>query len=273
MIHSAVTLSLVPEATGGPFVFWNDANDAIRTACELGFDAIEVFPPDAQTVQALQLPSRLSGLKVAAIGTGAGWVKHKLLLCDPDGAQRRRAIEFVESIMRVAASLETSAIVGSMQGRSSPTLSKSEARKWLRDSLEQLNELATVLGRPLFYEPLNRYETDQATTLAQGAELIDGLGSTLLLADWFHMNIEEADMVASIRDCAGRIGHVHFADSNRQAIGKGHLDWLPLVQALEETGYSGYLSAEVFSLPSAREAAQQTIDSFNRIQFRSTATS
>ena len=167
--------------------------------------------------------------------------------------------------MRVAASLETSAIVGSMQGRSSLALPKSEARKWLRDSLEQLNELASGIGRPLFYEPLNRYETDQATTLAQGAELTRGLGSTMLLADWFHMNIEEADMVASIRDCAGSIGHVHFADSNRQAIGKGHLDWLPLVQALEETGYSGYLSAEVFSFPNARDAAQQTIESFQRI--------
>lgn len=265
MIRSAVTLSLVAEAAGGPFVFWHDVDEAIRTSCELGFDAIEVFPPDAETVRALQLPSRLSGLKVAAVGTGAGWVKHKLLLCDPDSTQRKKAINFVASIMQVATDLGASAIVGSMQGRSTPSLPKAEARKLLRDSLEQLNQVAGQLGRALFYEPLNRYETDQATTLAQGAELVHGLSATKILADWFHMNIEEADMVASIRQHATQIGHVHFADSNRQAIGRGHLDWLPLVQALQASGYEGYLSAEVFSLPSAREAAQQTIDSFGRI--------
>lgn len=265
MIRSAVTLSLVAEAAGGPFVFWHDADEAIRTANELGFDAIEVFPPDAETVRALQLSSRLSGLQVAAVGTGAGWVKHKLLLCDPDSTQRKKAIDFVASIMQVASDLGASAIVGSMQGRSTPSFPKAEARKWLRDSLEHLDRLAGKLGHSVYYEPLNRYETDQATTLAQGAELVEGLVATKILADWFHMNIEESDMVASIRQYAPRIGHVHFADSNRQAIGRGHLDWLPLVQALQESGYEGYLSAEVFSLPNAREAAQQTIDSFRRI--------
>lgn len=265
MIRSAVTLSLVAEAAGGPFVFWHDADEAIRTACELGFDAIEVFPPDAETVRALQLPSRLSGLKVAAVGTGAGWVKHKLLLCDPDPTQRKKAIDFVASIIQVASDFGASAIVGSMQGRSTPSLPKTEARKLLRDSLEHLNNLAEKTGCSLFYEPLNRYETDQATTVAQGVELAQGLKATKILADWFHMNIEESDMVASIRQCAPHIGHVHFADTNRQAIGRGHLDWLPLVQALQESGYEGYLSAEVLSLPNAREAAQQTIDSFNRI--------
>ena len=50
MIKSAVTISLVPEARGGPFVFWDDLADACRKASSLGFDGVEVFPPDASAI-------------------------------------------------------------------------------------------------------------------------------------------------------------------------------------------------------------------------------
>ena len=83
-----------------------------------------------------------------------------------------------------------------------------------------------------------------------------------LLADWFHMNIEESDMATAIRLAGNAIGHIHFADSNRMAIGFGHLDVDPIMSALFEIGYTGYLSAEVFSKPDAILAAQQTIKAF-----------
>ena len=43
MIRSSVTISLVPEARGGPFVFWDDLENACLTAKELNFDAVEIF--------------------------------------------------------------------------------------------------------------------------------------------------------------------------------------------------------------------------------------
>ncbi len=45
MMRSAVTISLVPEARGGPFVFWDDLLEGCRKAAALGFDAVEIFPP------------------------------------------------------------------------------------------------------------------------------------------------------------------------------------------------------------------------------------
>ena len=76
------------------------------------------------------------------------------------------------------------------------------------------------------------------------------------------MNIEESDMATAIRLAGNAIGHIHFADSNRMAIGCGHLDVDPIMSALFEIGYTGYLSAEVFSKPDAILAAQQTIKAF-----------
>jgi sugar phosphate isomerase/epimerase len=73
------------------------------------------------------------------------------------------------------------------------------------------------------------------------------------------MNIEEADMAAAIRAAGPLVGHVHFADSNRRAIGFGHTDVRPVLSALQKIRYTGYLSAEVFPLPTADAAAKQTI--------------
>ena len=60
------------------------------------------------------------------------------------------------------------------------------------------------------------------------------------------------------------VGHVHFADSNRRAAGLGHTDFAPIMAALVEIGYTGYLSAEVLPLPDTDTAARQTIDSFRK---------
>ena len=81
-----------------------------------------------------------------------------------------------------------------------------------------------------------------------------------LLCDLFHVNIEEADVAATITACGDLVGHVHWADSNRRAMGMGHTDPRPIVQALRSIGYQGHLSAEVLPLPTPTAAARATIE-------------
>ena len=265
-IKSSITFSAVPEAQGGPFVYWGSLEESMRSAKVIGFDAIEIFPPSPdyfQTVDARTL-ARQIGLEIAAVGTGAGWLKHKLSLADADPQARTRAMEFLTSMLVVATQLGAPMIIGSMQGRSGPGVSKNQAKEFLREGLERLDAQAKAIGGQILYEPLNRYETDQCNTLAQGTELIGGLSCTKLLADWFHMNIEEADMVESILKAGTAIGHVHFADTNRLAVGSGHLSVQPLIDALGQIGYRGFLSAEVFPLPDSQSAAERTIRSFKQ---------
>jgi sugar phosphate isomerase/epimerase len=78
------------------------------------------------------------------------------------------------------------------------------------------------------------------------------------------MNIEEADMAATLAAVGERVGHVHWADSNRRAIGMGHTDPRPIIAALQSIGYTGFLSAEIFPLPTPAEAARQSIESIRR---------
>jgi len=269
-MKSAITICLVPEARQGPFVFHTTASGeglaaACRTAAELGFDAIEIFPESADAVPVKALAEVLAdhGLGLAAVGTGAGWVKHKLHLCHADAGVRAEARAFIAGIIDLAGQCAAPAIIGSMQGRCEGDVSRDEALDHLASALDVLGARAAGQGQVLLYEPLNRYETNLFNRQEDAASWLDsrGLLSVRLLCDLFHMNIEEADVAAALVAVGRRVGHVHWADSNRQAMGLGHTDAAPVVAALRRIGYEGFLSAEVFPLPTAMDAARQTIAS------------
>jgi sugar phosphate isomerase/epimerase len=249
-------------------VFWDDLPNACRRAKSLGFDAVELFPPGPDAVDPETLRNLLAdhGLSLAAVGTGAGWVKHKFTLTDPDETIREKALNFVRGTVEFAGALGAPAIIGSMQGRWGGSVPKPVALRYLGNALYKLDEHAAQFATTVLYEPLNRYETNLVNTLADGVQLLSGLGVSRvkLLADLYHMNIEEVDIAASLRAAGSFVGHVHFADSNRRAAGFGHTDFAPIVQALREIKYEGYLSAEVLPLPDSECAARQTIEAYKR---------
>ena len=267
-MKSAVTVSLVPQAKGGPFVFWNGLTDACAQASALGFDAIEIFPPSADAINRAELRRLLDqhGLSVAAVGTGGGWVVNKWTLTHADAAIRERAKTFIKAIIDVAGEFGAPAIIGSMQGRWEGEVTHKEAATHLAYALGELGAHAARHGQPLLYEPLNRYETNLFNRLGDTAAFLRSLeaSNVQILADLYHMNIEETDLAAALRDAGELVGHIHFADSNRRAIGLGHTDIAPIVAALRDLGYEGYLSAEILPLPDSATAARQTIESFRR---------
>lgn len=268
-MRSAITVSLVPQAAGGPFVFWNGLADACEKAAALGFDAIEIFPPNAEVIDVNAVRDLLAGHKLtaAAVGSGGGWVVNKWTLTHADASVRAHAREFIRGIIDVAAALGAPAILGSMQGRAEGGVSREQALGWLGEALDDLCEHAAKLGRVFLYEPLNRYETNLFNRVGDTAAWLRTLRTknVRVLADLFHMNIEEADPAAAIAEAGDLIGHVHFADSNRRAIGLGHTDIARIHAALDKIGYDGFLSAEILPLPDAETAARETMRSFQKL--------
>ena len=269
MIRSAITVSIVEQARKGPFVYHDDVAAACEHAARLGFDAVELFAPSAEAISSLPLRQLLDDhqLKLAAVGTGAGMVVHQLHLCDEDETRRARAKDFIRSIIDAGAPFGAPAIIGSMQGRWNESVNRDTAVKYLREALEELGAHAEKQGTFLIYEPLNRYETNLAVTMSEGVDLLKPLttDNVKLLADLFHMNIEESSIADGIRAGGSRIGHVHFVDSNRQAAGRGHMDYEPIAAALRDIGYDGYASAEAFPIPDSATAAEQTIETYRRV--------
>ena len=265
-MRSAITVSLVPETKGGPFVFSAGLDDAFVQAAELGFDAVEIFPPSADAPALAGVPGLVGrhGLRVAAVGTGAGWVVRKLSLTSSDGNVRNAAREFIRTIIDFAGQFSAPAIIGSMQGRWEGNVSREQALAWLGEAFDDLAAHAKKYAVPLLYEPLNRYETNLFNRQGEAAAWLRTLRTrnVRILADLFHMAIEEADLAAALREVGPLVGHVHFADSNRRAIGFGHTPIAPIIEALRAIGYTGYLSAEILPLPDDTTAARQTIGAF-----------
>lgn len=264
-MKTAVTLCRVAEAAAGPFVFHDELSIGFAKAKQHGFDAVELFLPSAKevSVAAIKQLQDQYGLQIAAVGTGAGMVKHGLSLTDADPTIRQKALEFILELVDFGGQLDAPAILGSMQGRSSAAVPHEIALGYLADALKVISARSVEHNVKFIYEPLNRYETNLFNRASDATAFLvkHQLDNVTLLADLFHMNIEEASMEQALAENIAYIGHIHFADSNRRAMGFGHSDYKPLLLLLHQLGYAGYLSAEILPLPSADEAAAQFIQS------------
>lgn len=115
--------------------------------------------------------------------------------------------------------------------------------------LEMYKELMEPLkgseGKMLI-EGINRYESPFLNSIKDCKDIVDKLQDDQagVLADFFHMSIEEASMTESIRYAGSSIKHVHLGDNNRLLPGYGSTDWNRCLSALKEIGYHGFLNLE-----------------------------
>ena len=267
-MKSCITISLVPSLKGGPWVLWGNLEKCVRDAARLGFDSVELFTdgPHVENHEEFSILLEETGLSVGAVGTGAGKVLHGLTLTHRSKEIRLKALAFIHEMIEFGAKYNAPAIIGSMQGSHGDGVTREQALDWLGHSLQELGQHAHNEGVTLIYEPLNRYETNLFNLYLETCDFIDHLSTNgvSLLADLFHMNIEEENIAESIKANANKLGHVHFADSNRRPIGYGHTEIEPISRCIKEIGYSGYVSAEAFAWPDPVAAAQKTIDSFRK---------
>ena len=172
-----VTISLVEEARGGPFVYWHDPLTNARRAQSLGFPAIEIFPPDADALSPSKLPDIPSetGQSVAAIGSGGGWVRNRWHLTHPSAEIRQKALDFIRRLLDAAARFHAPVIIGSMQGKHGDGVSLDQALGWLGEALTLLGQHAKSLGTGVYYEPLNRYESNLMNTAQSATDFLDKL--------------------------------------------------------------------------------------------------
>jgi sugar phosphate isomerase/epimerase len=161
-----------------------------------------------------------------------------------------------------AAQVGAAVTIGSLSGKLGE---RRDQRSKALESLAEVCGLALRAGVIVLLEPLNRYECDYLNTQADGMLAASEIGAPnlKLLADTFHMNIEEADIPASLKAAGNLVGHVHLADTNRQAPGHGHLDVAAVLKTLDEMGYRGYLSFEVLPLPTPAQAIRDGMDTIH----------
>jgi sugar phosphate isomerase/epimerase len=247
-----------------PLLLYGDVAGAFRQAAEFGCQGVEIHVRCAEDVagRAVRKLEAEFGLAVPTVGTGMA-AGDGLSFCDPDADVRARAVERVRGHVELAGEIGSAVTIGILSGRlgNCEGEERRSRRAWALECLEQVCRAAERSGVTVLLEPLNRYECDYINTLADGAQVAaeTGAPNLKLLADTFHMNIEEADITASLRAAGGLVGHVHLADTNRRAPGHGHLDVRSVLGALANVGYRGFLSFEVLPLPDACTAIRDGV--------------
>ncbi len=241
-----------------------DPADTMRRLAALGYDGVElaIRDPSQVEIDRFAAPAADLGLAVPAIGTGQAYLEEGLSLTAPDPALREaaaaRLLAQVETARRMGAIL----IVGLIHGPIPPETDRESAMERLLGGLSGVAQAARRAGVRIVIEPINRYESNWLNTVDEVMDLITRLGedNVGVLPDTFHMNIEEADMLAAMRRAGSRVWHVHVADSNRRAPSTGHLNFMEIVGALRGLGYTDFVSAEILQHPTPEEAARRTID-------------
>jgi sugar phosphate isomerase/epimerase len=128
----------------------------------------------------------------------------------------------------------------------------------------ELKELAADAAAAhvcILLEPLNRKETHLLRSPRATAEFARRLGSPWVatMADTYHMDLEGQDAAAEVRLAGDQLRLVHLSDRDRTLPGQGGIDFAPVLTALKDAGYAGYLGFEckgAFELEALRESVR-----------------
>jgi sugar phosphate isomerase/epimerase len=252
-----------------PLLLCGDLADAFRQAAESGCQGVEIHMRQAADVDLSQVKRLMKeyGLKVPTLGTGMA-AADGLSFSHPDAAVRARTIDRVLGHIRFAAEVGSAVTIGSLGGflGDGDAEQRHDRRTAALESLGQLCGQARNAGVTVLLEPLNRYESDYINRLADVVKIAEeiGVGNLKLLADTFHMNIEEPDVCQSLRNAGSWIGHVHLADTNREAPGHGHMDVVSVLKALDSIAYEGFLSFEILPLPNPQQAIHDSVQTVRK---------
>lgn len=247
----------------GPVLFSGRIEEGLATLNKAGFHFVELSIRNADDIPVIELKSILKKyeLKAAALATGQGCLHDQLCFTATDSDLHKRAVQRFKEIIDLAHDLETGVIFGGVRGKLSGSLDEqSRQRDKAMESFRICADYAMQQGVGLFIEPINRYETNFINTAAEAVDFIDRTGakSTKVLLDSFHMNIEEVDILTTLRMTRERLGYFHLVDSNRQAPGQGHLDFKSIFETLYQVGYRGPISAEILPVPDDESAVLRT---------------
>lgn len=212
-----------------------------------GFEAIEL---SQQPFEDAEIALR-EHIPISAICGGyRGW------LIDPDPEMVRLARKDLAHLVAVAGDLGTGCVVVPIWGRTRnlPNIgtgrTPDEDESIFIEGMRSLASRAERSGSKLYVEPINRYQNDVCVTIADALRLRERIGSAavFVMGDVFHMNIEEADLGASLESAGEWLAYLHLADSQRHEPGRGHLDLAPVFAALSNLKYTGYASFELSAL-------------------------
>jgi sugar phosphate isomerase/epimerase len=236
---------------------WDFAR-ACAVAAEHGYTGIEIAPftfaaritdLSAERRNDVRRQASEAGLSIV----GLHWLLAKtegLHVTSPNQEVRARTADYLGGLARCCRDLGGKVLVfGSPPQRRIPAgHTLAEATDFAAETLSRVQPILEETGVTLALEPLAPAETDFLTTCAEAVALLDRLDHPrfALHLDVKAMCSEAVPIPDLIRRFAPRTAHLHANDANRRGPGFGDVDFRPILRALRESDYGGWISVEVF---------------------------
>jgi sugar phosphate isomerase/epimerase len=230
---------------------WIVGNEDLETSCQrlqkYGYNGIEfAAEPDTLDADECVLLMKKYGLDCRSL-CGIYNDRRDLTACGEIG---KNAVKYLTDSVDFA--VKTGAkiiiVVPSPVGRTVQPAGKTidELRNNAITNIRTAASYAQERGVSLAIEAINRYETYFANTLEKAYSLVRDIGhpSVGIMADLFHMSIEESSFIQSLLMIQDKLLHVHVADNTREPAGLGHTDFREIIRILKKIGYSGSLTME-----------------------------
>lgn len=253
-------------------------DDAIAFAKRTGYDGIEIAPftlakyvtdiPAAERRRVREVAAR-AGLAI----TGIHWVlvqAEGMYLNHPDPAIRARTSQYFVGLVEFCADLGGRVIVvGSPKQRNiMEGVTPEQAWGWATDTFREAVKRGEDRQVTICFEPLAPVETNfinRAEDAIRFARQFNSPAMKIIL-DVKAMCSEAKPIPQIIRESKGEFAYFHANDRNLKGPGFGDVDFVPIVAALNEVGYDGYMSVEVFKFEEGPEAiATRSLEYLKRV--------
>ncbi|TET09086.1 MAG: sugar phosphate isomerase/epimerase, partial [Candidatus Atribacteria bacterium] len=229
-----------------------DLEKSFQRLAKYKYDAVELEgEPDKEKYEPKKVKKMLQqyGLEVSSIAGMYLWKEEiKRDLASSDKKIREQTIIYLFKCIDYAQLMGAKLVivVPAAVSKLAPSLSKKEDWKNSVKAVQEVAKYAEKKDILLAIEPINRYETYLVNSVQDALGYAREVNSShvKIMADTFHMNIEERDIPEAIRIAGNNLINVHIADSNRCSVGRGHINFKALIKALKEINYQYALTLE-----------------------------
>ena len=217
-------------------------------AAAAGFEAVEFLFPYAEDLDAIRVALDRNGLEQILFNLPVGDFAAGDRGMANNPAKRDEFRDGVNRAIEIATKLGVRRI-NCLVGRDVPDVPHDVQWGTLKENLAQAAERMQDAGVMQLLEPLNPYDAPGyfVPTPSLGFKLVEEINHPNLFLEYdvYHAQRTEGNLVATIREKLARIGHVQIADSpGRNQPGTGEINYAYVLEALDEAGYSGWVSLE-----------------------------
>lgn len=210
---------------------------------EAGYDGLEVNGEPGRDTRALADAVEGAGLRATGTTAICNWPTDERDLAHPEREARRCAVDYYRGCVDLAVGVGAPVVglIPAAVGRVDALTSRQREWRWAVEGVREVALYAAERGVAVAVEAINRYETHLVNRVEQALELAEEseVRATGVIADAFHMQLEEPDSAAAIESAGARLAALHLADSNRLGLGTGQLALSPLVEAARRIGFDG----------------------------------